>query len=337
MRAARTVAPGIIEIVDVEPPDPKPDEVLVHIEQVGICGSDVGLYGGTHPSATFPTIQGHEFVGTVLEPGPRADLTAGQRVVVEPLLACGTCHACRAGRGNACAHLRVIGAEAPGALQEQLSVPAPLVHLADDLSPDIAVLTEPMSISLQGVHRGRIAAGERVLILGAGPIGQGCTVAANDLGADVMVTDLVAPRLELASALGASRTVHAPTEGLAEAVADWTGGEGVSAVIDATGVPAVVRTAFDLVAHAGRIVLIGISTADLVVPLSLYTRKELDILGSRNNAGLFPSAVDLVRRHADAVGALVTHRLPLREVQVALDLVRDHPEETQKVVVEMNQ
>jgi len=170
MRALVTSAPRTMELREVDvAAEPGPGEVLLGIDAVGICGSDFGLYRGTHPYAQFPQVQGHEFCGTVRALGPDCEGThaIGTRVAVEPLLPCGHCYPCSVGRSNCCMELRILGVHTPGALQEQLVVPERLLHDAGGMDAPSAAFAEPMSIALQGLVRAQVGEGDTVLVLGA--------------------------------------------------------------------------------------------------------------------------------------------------------------------------
>jgi L-gulonate 5-dehydrogenase len=175
--------------------------------------------------------------------------------------------------------------------------------------------------------------GESLVVLGAGPIGQAVTLCANDRGARVLVTDRIPARLEIAKRLGADVTVDSSTGELAPQVSEWTNGEGAAVVIDATGVPELIRLGVDLVAPSGVLVIVGISQHEVSIPVLEFSRKELDVLGSRNNAGLFPAAVDLVARRRERVRNLITHTYPLDETPEAIRYAIDHPEEVEKVII----
>jgi L-gulonate 5-dehydrogenase len=335
MLIAVTTAPGEMSVRQATVPTPGPGQALVAVEAVGLCGSDFHLFDGTHPYARFPQTQGHEFAGVVSDLGPDYDgpLRTGQRVAVEPLVPCGTCFACRRGRYNCCRDLKVMGAHIPGALAEYVTVPTTALHPAGDLDAPTAALIEPVSIGLQAVDRGAIAAGDTVVVLGAGPIGLAVTLGAVDRGARVLVADRVPARLEHARAFGAHTVVDTGATDLTRAVLEWTAGEGTAVVVDATGVPALIRTAFDLIAPSGTIVVVGISDQEVSIPVIEFSRKEVTVLGSRNNAGIFPAAVDLVQRHAATVRTLITHTFPLAETPEAIRYAADHPAQVGKAII----
>ncbi|HKG26390.1 MAG TPA: zinc-binding alcohol dehydrogenase family protein [Thermomicrobiales bacterium] len=338
MKTAITRGPFDIVIADAPEPTPAPGEALVRVERVGICGSDLSLYKGTHPYRLYPRIQGHEAAGRIVAfgDGDAVGLSVGDRVAVEPLLPCGTCYPCRVGRRNCCTRLQVIGAHVDGMFRQYVALPLFTLYQASDLEPDLAALAEPVSIAVQAVARGEITAADRVVVMGAGPIGTAICLAATDRGARVMVVDKIPARLEIARAYGAEQTVNADEEDVASVVQAWTDGEGPSVIVDAVGAPAVIRRCCDLVASAGRVVIVGLSEQEVSLPILDFTRKEMTILGSRNNAGLFAHAVDLVRRHRERMTAMITHRYPLDRFPEAIKFAAEHPAEAEKVMIEVS-
>jgi L-gulonate 5-dehydrogenase len=321
MKQAVTTAVREVTISETdEPAQPGPGDVLVEIAAVGICGSDIAMWAGTDPYASFPIRQGHEFSARIATfgPGYSGDLHVGQLCAIEPLLPDGTCIACRRGHPNCCRNLRVFGAHLDGALTERLIVPAANLYPADDLSPELAAFVEPVSIGLQMVTRSGLGRGDQAVIFGAGPIGQAVQVAASDLGARFLSVDVVPGRLERALANGAEVAIDARDGDVRARAADWTGGEGPAVVFEATGVGSVFRDAIDIVAPSGTVVVAGTSNDDVAIPSLALVKKEINLLGSRNNAGLYERAVDVVRRHEERCEALITQRYVLDDVQEAM-------------------
>jgi L-gulonate 5-dehydrogenase len=341
MRAAVTEARATIRLADVPDPGlPGPGEVLVRPEAVGLCGSDfhyfTGDLGAVEPSLLYPRIQGHEAAGVVEEIGPDCPdgLATGRRVAIWPLVACGACYPCRIGRANVCAKINLVGVHRDGALQERLRLPARQVYPVDAQDAALAALVEPVSIAVQAVARGRVAVGEKVVVFGAGPIGQSIAVAATDRGASVLLLDRVERRLGYARAPGTD-TLAVESDGQALAAArEWAGEGGPQVVFEATGVPAVVRLAVDLVRNAGRVVVVGLSHADTPLRVGDLAFKELDVLGvSCCDAAGFADAVSLVARREDALRGLVTHEFPLEETHEAMVYAMEHPAEVMKAVI----
>jgi L-gulonate 5-dehydrogenase len=335
MLTVMTTAPGVMEVQEADPPAPGPGQALVAVEAVGLCGSDFHLYDGKHPYARFPQVQGHEFVGHVesFGSGYEGPLAPGDRVVIEPLIACRQCFACRRGRYNCCVRLQVMGAHVPGGLREFAAIPAAQLHPVGDMPTLLAVLVEPLTIGLQCIVRAGIERGDHVAVLGAGPIGLAATLGAVDRGARVLVVDRVSSRLELARRLGAEAVANSAEADPGAAIENVTSGEGAAVVIEATGVPALIRLALDSAAHSGTVVIVGISDEQVSIPVGLFSRKEINILGSRNNTGLFPDAIALAAKYADQLAGLVTHTYPLTSTPEAIKYAMNHPGEVEKAVI----
>jgi L-gulonate 5-dehydrogenase len=338
MRTARTLAPGRMAIEDVPDPIPGAGEALVEVRTVGLCGSDYHLYQGSHPYSSFPQTQGHEISGIVrsLPAGYAGAARVGDLIAVEPLIACGHCVACRRGRANCCVELQVLGAHRAGGLAELLAVPASLLHVVGDLDAALAAMVEPVSIGLQAVARGRVGPGDDVLVLGGGPIGLASILAASATGARVIAADRIAARLERARAAGAAHTILSTEVDLAGEAGRLTRGDGPHVVIDATGAPALIRCAVDVVANSGTVVVVGISTEFVQLPVADLTRKELTLAGSRNSAHRFPEAIELVRSRADVIRSWLTHRVELEEAPEAIEFAVRHPELVEKMQVRVS-
>ena len=341
MRAAITDARASIRLADVpEPKAPGPGEILVRPEAVGLCGSDFHYFTGDIGLAVelYPRVQGHEAAGVIEELGPDCPpgLAAGGRVAIWPLVACGVCYPCRIGRHNACANINLVGVHRDGALQEHLLLPAAQVYRVDSEDAALAALIEPVSIAVQAVNRGRVAAGEKVVVFGAGPIGQSIAVAAADRGASVLLLDRVERRLAFAGASGADTLAVESGEQAVHAAREWAGGDGPEAVFEATGVPELARTGVELVANAGRVVIVGLSHTDAPLRVGDLAFKELDLLGvSCCDADGFAEAVALVARREDALRGLVTHEFGLEETPEAMVYAMEHPAEVMKTVIRL--
>ena len=338
MKVAVTVAPRRMEVQDLPRPEPGPGQALIRVETVGICGSDLHFYEGQNPYANYPQTQGHEFSGRVVAYGGDAEgpVKVGERVSVEPLIPCGECYPCRHGRPNCCTRLKVLGVHTAGAFAEYVVVPLERLFPAGNLDAELTALVEPISIGMQVVTRGMVTGDDTVAVFGAGVIGQAVLACAADRGARVLVADRIPSRLEMAARLGAERVVDVSSQDAASAIKEWTGGDGAAVAVDATGAPQVIRTCVDAVAHSGRIVIVGISMQEVSLPIPDFTRKELTILGSRNNAGVFGHALDLVQRRGERLRALITQRYTLDQAPEAIELALEHPEQVEKVMLKVS-
>lgn len=337
MRQAITTSQRTIEIVDGPGPEgPADGEALLGVEAVGLCGSDLAMFAGTDPYATYPIRQGHEFSARVLAlpGGYDGPLGEGDLVAVEPLLPCGECIACRRGRPNCCVHLRVIGAHVDGALCERIRAPLDNLYPVGDADAQLAAFVEPVSIGLQMVRRSGLGAGETAVVFGAGAIGKSVILAGRDAGARLAVVEREEGRRKMALALGAEIAVApGPIDELAERLDEWTGGEGPLVAFEATGVAEVARNAIEVAVHAGTVVLAGTPVDDVTLPTLEIVRKELDVLGSRNNCRLFGDAVRLTLESADKVRPLITHTFPLAETQQAVEHALANPHAVEKAMI----
>jgi threonine dehydrogenase-like Zn-dependent dehydrogenase len=342
MRAAVTERRREMRLLDVpDPGPPGPGEVLVRPEAVGLCGSDfhyfLGDLGTNDDSQLYPRIQGHEAAGIIEEVGAEtpAHLRTGERVALWPVTACGRCYPCRIGRGNVCANISLIGVHRDGALQELLRLPASQVFPVGDQDAAVAALIEPVSIAIRSVVRGRVAPGEKVVVFGAGPIGQAVATAAIDRGASVLLLDRVRSRLERGKAIGADSLVAHEGDTVG-AVREWAGSDGPAVVFEATGVPELVRTAVEAVAPAGRGVVVGLSSRDAPLRVGDLPFKEIDVLGvSCCNGDEFAEAVSLVARRRESLEGLLTHEFPLEEAPMAITYAMEHPAEVMKAVIRL--
>ena len=345
VRAAVTRGRGVMEVGPVDDPGaPSHGRVLVAPEAVGLCGSDFHYFLGDigtieDPSTLYPRIQGHEAAGRILELGPDCPgtLAVGQRVALWPVSACGRCYACRIGRPNACVAISLIGVHADGALQERLVVSAEQVFPVDDQDPALAALIEPVSIAMRSVDRGGVAAGEHVVVLGAGPIGQALALAATDRGASVLVLDTVTSRIERAALTGADVHRILDHESPADVAREWARGDGPEVVFEATGVAGLVQAGVDAVAQAGRVVVVSLSSERAPIRVGDQPLKEIDVLGvSCCRAADFGAAVDLVGRRRDVAAGLVSHQFALEEAPRAIEYAMHHPAEVMKAVVRLD-
>ncbi len=340
MRAALTTRASVMEVVDrPEPASPGPGEVVVRPQTVGICGSDFHIFLGELGPRYFPRVQGHELCAVVDEVGPGCEgVEAGDRVAIWPIVPCGQCYACSIGREAVCAQIRIVGVHFDGGLQERLLLPVTQVVPVGDMEPAVAAMIEPVSIAVRTVARARIGSGEHVAVLGAGPIGQTVALVARERGASVLLVDRIQSRLDRGAAIGADG-VHSSEEADVAALArEWAGAEGPPVVIDATGDPGAIRSAVEMVAGAGRVVIAGISHKEVSLPIGAFTAKELDVLGtSCCSADEFREAARIVAARSADVQGLITHEFGLESAPEAIAFAIENPEQVMKVVVRVEQ
>ncbi|WP_218107881.1 NAD(P)-dependent alcohol dehydrogenase [Streptomyces sp. MnatMP-M27] len=312
-------------------PRPAPGEVLVEIGAVGLCGSDLHYYahGENGPNVLrSPTALGHEAAGTVL--GDGGPLPAGTRVAIEPAIPCGRCHACRAGRYNQCPHGHCFGSPpTDGALTGHLTVPAEFAHpLPGDLPLGSGALIEPLAVALHAVRRGNVAAGDRVLVTGAGPIGLLVLQAARAVGAgETVVTDINPGRLAHAHRLGADRTLDTSREPLPQEPL-------FDIALDCSGIEAALTAAAHAVRPGGTLVAVGNPPRPrTTLPLAWMQRQEHSLVTAFRYAGEFPAAVSLAAAGRVDLESLITSRFPLERSADAFRTALCDPAQL-KVVIE---
>jgi len=335
MKAIYLEKPGAVGIKDVPKSEARNGEILVRMKSMAICGSDVAAYRGVNQLVSYPRIIGHELAGTVesIDLAGETKLSVGQRVVLEPYLSCGKCYPCSIGRTNSCVDLKVLGVQTDGGMSEFFAFPKELVHpIPESFSAEQAACVEPLTIALHSIHRGAVQAGEHVVVFGAGPIGNLITQVARAYGAVPIVIDILPERLELASRLGAARTINAAETDVVKRVEEITGGRLAECVIEATGALPIIRQTIDVVSNAGRIVFTGHPKADVELPTGLFIKKELDVRGSRTSAGEFPEAIELIAAGKVDVEHIVSASVAFEELPEYLVQMAENPQKYVKVV-----
>lgn len=320
MRALVWHGPRSMRLESVAEAVPGPGEVLLRVEAVGICGSELSGYLGENSLRRPPLVMGHEFVGRVAALGPGAGLAHGARVVVNPLLPCGACGPCRSGAVHLCRERRIVGAARPGGFAELVAVPEAACHpVPDDLSAPVAALAEPLACAVRAAGRAAVEPGGTLAILGAGAIGLLTLAVARRAGpARILVADVQAARRGTAAAWGAAGVLDGAGD-VAAAIRAVTGGEGADVVVDAAGVTATRRASVRAVRPAGRAVWIGLHEADSPLPCNEIVRAEVSVTGSFcYSPDDFAAACALLRDGLLRPGPWIEER-PLAEGPAAFD------------------
>jgi threonine dehydrogenase-like Zn-dependent dehydrogenase len=303
------------DIAVEERPDPQasPGQVVVDVIATGICGSDFHGYSGENGRRHPGQIMGHETVGRITELGADVGLlTAGQLVTINPVMSCGACAACLSGQEQWCDRRVVLGVapEIPAAFADRVAVPAAnIVPLPEDMPEELGALVEPMAVGYHAVRRGQPVPDDRVLVIGGGPIGQACLLAARRLGVHALALSDVSPsRRELCARLGAN--VFDPSAGaLAEAVAASLGGS-PTLVVDAVGISQTVHDALAAASLGARIVLVGMGSPQLELSAYAVSTAERALIGSFTyNAAEFADTAEWVGTVPDGIDALIDGRV----------------------------
>ncbi len=282
MKRATMTAPGQIQIDETQAPSPGPGQVLLRIQRIGVCGSDIHVFHGKHPYTSYPVVQGHEFSALVAAVGPGVQgIEVGNKVTAMPQIVCGKCAPCLRGDEHICDALRVQGFQAPGCAQELWVTAADkIVKLPDHFSFEQGALVEPISVAVHAIQRAGKLAGRRAVVLGAGPIGNLVGQAARAAGARVLITDLSEHRLEIARRCGLGETSNPAREDLKAASQRVFGSEGFDLAFECVGVEATLDAAVSNLAKGGTLIVVGVFGDKPRVDLGLVQDRELRISGT---------------------------------------------------------
>ncbi|MEU8609221.1 alcohol dehydrogenase catalytic domain-containing protein [Actinoplanes sp. NPDC048791] len=312
---------GRLRTVSVDVAPPGPGELQIAVAYCGLCGTDLHIvHGDMDARVKKPLVFGHEASGTVAAVGAGVEGWAvGDPLTVMPLLWDGTCAACLAGHQHICQNLVFVGIDSPGALQQRWNVPASIaVPLPGDLDLRTAALVEPAAVAVHDVRRTELQVGDRVVVLGGGPIGVLIACVAREAGAEVRVAEIDESRRSRIAALGFEVLDPAGTDLTAE-VESWTGGVGADVVFEVSGAAAAVRATTALAKVRGTIVVVAIHAAAREIDLQRVFWRELRLLGARvYQRSDFERAIELLRRGVIPAAALISGVVPLEETATAV-------------------
>ena len=337
MKAIQITHSQELNIIEVEKlAAPKADEVLLRLQYVGFCGSDINTFMGRNTMALNPVIPGHE-VGAVIE-AVGSDvpdtLKVGMVVTVNPYTNCGKCASCRNGRVNACQHNETLGVQRNGAMKEYIVLPWEKIIPAGGLTPRTCALIEPMSVGFHAVSRAEVTDIDTVLVLGCGMVGMGAIVRAVTRGATVIAADLDDEKLALAKQMGATYVLNTKTEDVHQRLQDITAGYGPDVVIEAVGNPFTYQMAVNEVAFTGRVACIGYAKSDVTFQTKLFVQKELDIRGSRNATPQdFRAVIRYLERGTCPVDSLITRVIRPDEALDTLHWWSENPGKVFRILV----
>lgn len=336
MKGIRLTAPWEVGCVDIAMPTRKSGEALIRVKAVGICGSDIGAFRGVNKLVSYPRIIGHEIAGEIIEideNNPKG-FKAGDRVVVDPYIYCNHCYPCSIGRTNCCEDLHVLGVHVDGGMIEYYSHPDNmLVAIPDDMDWVEASMAEPLTISLHGIHRGKINPGEYCAIIGAGTIGLAAGLVAQAYRGHAILIDIVQERLDFAKKLGIEHVINSKNEDVLATIKKITGGNFAPLVMECSGANPAIRSTLDYVSFAGRITLTGWPKNETSLPTDIITKKELDILGARTSAGELDEALALMDSKKVDMMKLLTKTVTVDEASGILQDIEKYPDKYMKVVI----
>ncbi len=343
MKQAITTAVGMAELREHDVPVISEREVLIKMKYVGICGSDIHIFHGKHPfvpPTLFPLVQGHEGTATVVEVGAKVNnFTVGDSVVIMPQLTCGNCEQCKQGRYNICKKLKVIGCQCDGLLSEYYKIaPEHILTVDAAISDTQAAMVEPLAVAVRAVRRVKDVIGKKVLVLGAGTIGNLVAQVAKAYGAhQVMISDLYKPRLDIAVRdCTVDFAVHATEHSLQDALHTHFGSDGADVIFECVGIEDTIETALLHCEKGKEVIVVGVFGEKTNVSMALVQDKEIDIKGvlmyKRED---YISALDLIAQKRVNLDALLFKIIPFKEYPDVYTLINNNKEKALKVLIKM--
>ena len=336
MKAIQIEKERQMAVVDIPTQEMKPNEVLLRLEYVGFCGSDLSTYLGKNPMVKMPVIPGHE-VGAVIEKvgaDVPAILKPGMVVTCNPYTTCGKCASCRNNRVNACQHNETLGVQRNGAMREFIALPWEKVIPAGELDPRTCALIEPMSVGFHAVNRAQVTDIDTVVVIGCGMVGMGAIVRSALRGATVIAADIDDEKLALAKEMGATYAVNTMTEDVHARLQEITSGFGPDVIIEAVGSPVTYNMAVNEVAFTGRVICIGYAKTEVSFQTKFFVQKELDIRGSRNaQPSDFRAVIHYLERGTCPVDRLISREVTPEEAPEAMQQWAENPGKVFRILV----
>ena len=337
MKTVLIEKPFEIAVTDTEMPVAKEGEAILKVLYCGICGADVASYTGNQPFTTYPRIPGHEFSAQIVSiPENDKGLKAGDIVTANPYFNCGKCYSCERGYVNCCTDNQTMGVQRDGSFREYIAMPIERIYDGKGLSAKELALVEPFTISYHALHRAAVKPGDKVLVVGAGPIGLFALISAKAQGAEVYVADVLDGRLEKATHFGADGVINSAKSDIVEEAMRITNGNGFDVCVEACGQSVTFLNCIDCAAFAANIILIGNGKKETTFLHSILLKKELNVFGSRNSyAKDFREVIDLIASGKVNVLDMVSAVYPMAEADVAFKALANNDGSLAKVLIEM--
>ncbi len=332
--------PKKITIREVEIPKTGPDQVLVKIKKIGVCGSDIHVYHGTHPYTSYPVTQGHEVAGQIVEVGEYVkDLKVGQKVIIEPQVFCGRCYPCMHGKYNLCEHLKVMGFQTTGTASEYFAVDSSkITPIPEDMTYSEGAMMEPLAVTIHAAKRFPEVKGCNAVVLGCGPIGILLIQSLKAFGAaKVMATDISDKRLELAKSLGADVVVNTKDEDYAKELVKTFGPDKADVVYECAGSDITMEQAIQNARKGSTIILVAVFGKRANVDLAKLNDSELDLNTSmmyRHED--FVDAIRFVNEGKIQLKPLQSAKFAFADYQKAYEYIDSHRETTMKVLIDVD-
>jgi L-iditol 2-dehydrogenase len=339
MRQAIMTNPGKIEFTDVERPHPAADEVILQIKRIGICGSDIHVFHGLHPYTGYPVVQGHEVGAVIAEVGTGVSgFIPGEKVVFMPQVTCGECYPCRHGMYHICDHLKVMGFQTNGAAQDYFSIKAEkVIKLPESMTLDQAALIEPVSVAVHALSRAGSVEGKKVVVLGAGTIGNLVGQVAQASGAaGVLITDVSEYKLDKARQAGLKTVVNTQKIELDQAILSTFGLDKADLILECVGVQDTITQAVKNARKGSTIIVVGVFGKKPELDLGLVQDRELSLVGTlMYQKKDYEYAIELAAADKLHLESLVTHRFPFERYLDAYKAIDASKGEYMKVMIDL--
>lgn len=338
MKALQISTPFKVNEVEIPDAVAGDGDVLLKMNYVGFCGSDLNTFRGINTMAKPEVIPGHEIGAEIVSAGRDVPsfLVPGMNVTVNPYTSCGICPSCRNRRPNACRNNETLGVQRDGAMREYMAVPWEKVIPAENIDPMRTALVEPMSVGFHAVSRAQVTDSDTVMVTGCGMVGLGAIVRSSLRGAKVIAADIDDNKLEIAKGMGAEYALNTKSADFHERLMAITGDNGPDVVIEAVGSPVTYRLAVDEVAFSGRVTCIGYSKDDVTFTTKLFVQKELDIRGSRNALPEdFKAVIKYLEKTKCDIDRLISQTVTFQDAGEALSYWSEHPGDVFRILLKI--
>ena len=340
MKQAVMTAPGQIQFQDVPRPAPGPNQIVMQTRRIGVCGSDIHVYHGLHPYTSYPVVQGHEVAGIIAEVGSAVQgLAVGDRITFMPQVTCGECYPCQHGMYHICESLKVMGFQTGGAAQEYFLLDADhVLKVPEGISLDEAAMIEPISVGVHAIRRAGGVEGQRVLVLGAGTIGNLTAQVAKASGAAaVMITDISPYKLDKARQSGIDHVIDTRTEDLGEAILDAFGPSKADLILECVGAQATIDQAVANARKGTPIVVVGVFGEKPRVDVGLIQDRELSLVGTLMYQQVdYERAIALLASGKLHLSPLITDHFPFEHYLDAYHAIEAAHGHTMKVMIDLD-
>ena len=341
MKQQVMTSPGEIEFVEIQIPELKENQVLVKIMRIGVCGSDIHVYYGKHPYTDYPVTQGHEVSGKIEKIGSKVQgLKPGDKVTIQPQVVCGHCYPCTHGNYHICDDLKVMGFQTTGTASEFFAVDSEnIIKLPADMTYEQGAMIEPCAVAVHAALKGGDVSDFKVLVLGAGPIGNMVAQSAKALGANsVMITDISDFRLDIAKEVGIDYTINPMKADLSKEIIKVFGPDKADLIIECVGANDTINDAIENARKGTDIIVVGVFGNKPTIDLGFVQDRELRVIGNlmyqKND---YIKAIELVDSKKIVLEPLITIHFPFEDYNKAYKFIEDKKDKVMKVFIDVNQ